>query len=202
VYDRALRLLAAVSVPLAVVLCLLAGPFLTVWAGPVFGRESVLPLYILTVGTVIDGLSYIPRAFLNALNRPDLAARLQLIDVVPYLVVALILTRHYGAPGAAVAWTLRATSDCAVMVFLARRCAGTAAVPSTILRFVPAIAALAAPCALLLFFQPSPLVGLSVTGGSFVAYGGLMWTQVLTGEERAWVGTLFRTWRPFLRDHV
>lgn len=202
-YDRALRLLIGLGVPLAVVLCLVARPFLTAWAGPAFGREGTLPMYILTVGTLIDGLSYIPRAFLNAQNRPDLAARLHLIDVVPYLAAAVFLTGLYGAPGAAAAWTLRAISDCVVMTWLARRSIGTGTVLATTLRFVPAIAVLAVPVALVLLLeQPSPIVAVTVTAASLLAYGVLVWSQVLTGEERAWADTLFRDRRVRLgRQH-
>ena len=194
-YDRTLRLLLAVSVPAAVLLCLIARPFLTAWAGPDFGRESALPLYILTVGTLVDGLSYVPRAFLNARNRPDLAARLHLIDVVPYLLLAMFLTGRYGAAGAAAAWTVRATFDCLVVLFLAGRNAGKDAVPATVVPFVPAFLALAVPCVLLLLLQPSPLVAMTVTAGALAAYGALMWTRVLTGEERAWADAFLRTRR-------
>lgn len=201
-YDRTLRLLVSLGVPMAVVLCLIARPFLTAWAGPAFGRESVMPLYILTIGTLIDGLSYLPRAVLNARNRPDLAARLHLIDVVPYLALALVLTQAYGPSGAAAAWTLRATSDCAVMLFLVHRRAGIAAVLPSVVRFLPAVAMLALSFGLVLLLQPAAVVTIALTAGALAIYGGLVWTRVLTDEERSWADAWIQARRAVLRNHV
>lgn len=192
-YDRALRVLVVLGVPSAAILCLLARPFLTAWAGPDFGRESLAPMYILTIGSLIDGLSYIPRAALNAKNRPDLAARLHLIDLAPYLVAAFLLTRAYGVSGAAAAWALRATSDCVVMLILARRSAGAISFMPALLRVIPAAAMLAVSVAVLLIFQPSPFVVIPVAAIALAAYAGLVWTRVLTREERSMADTWLQT---------
>ena len=92
---------------LPLLLCVVARPFFTLWAGPEYGRESTLPLYILAAGLVFEVMAFVP-CIPRAVGRSDLIARCHLIVMIPYLVVSAILISWYGAAGAAAAWSARA----------------------------------------------------------------------------------------------
>jgi O-antigen/teichoic acid export membrane protein len=196
--NRALRGLFLWSVPTAVAIGSVAAPFLTVWAGPEYGRQSVWPLYVLMVGCAVDGLAYVPRTLLSASGRPDLVARVHALALAPYAAGVAALILLWGTVGAAMAWTLRAIIECVAMMVLARRTTGIAA------RVLPTASAWRAmtPVAVLLPLWVLTLVNQWATGA--LALGAVIlaihafvsWTRLLTADERQWAE---RTLRDILR---
>src|SRR4051794_16536129 len=57
-YRRALHAMLFWALPGATFICIAARPFFTLWAGPQFGRESTLPLYLLIAGVVCETLAF------------------------------------------------------------------------------------------------------------------------------------------------
>ena len=187
-YGRALRLVLLALVPIALLLCAVGEPFLFVWAGPDFARESRVPLYILALAVVIDGMSYVPRILLSALGTPQRILRFQLITVIPYLAVAGLLVANFGAIGAAVAWTLRASAE-ATLLFAATgrhfHAAGLAArVPAT-----PAIltALLLIGAVGLISQLDDAWKALLVGTAALAAFVGVARRYLVTPDEVAWV---------------
>lgn len=120
-YSRAARAIVVSLVAIALVLVTVAEPFLAVWAGPEFSRESRLPLYVLAVGVVADGASYVPRVLFAALARPGRILRYQLLTIMPFVIGAAVLVVAYGAIGAALAWTLRVVIEAGLLHSAASR---------------------------------------------------------------------------------
>lgn len=186
-YRRALRGMLFWALPGAVFICAVARPFFTLWAGPQFGRESTLPLYLLIGGVVCEIMAYVPYAMLITLGRTDLIARIQLSLVLPYLVTSAFLIHQFGAAGAAVAWSLRALVSVTLFSRFAGRSSGLAFVPWPENRrdFAISIAILVVPVTLAAFLTPSMMVRVCVAAVAVVAYGVLMLMRVLTESERA-----------------
>ncbi len=194
-YTRMLRGNLLWTAPLGMLLCVIARPFLTLWAGPDYGRESVLPFYILVAGLMFSIVAYVPYLLLMACGRSDVVARLHLAELLPYLGGAAILTYSYGAVGAAIAWSLRVLIDTSLLVWLARRHSGFPASPFA-----------AQPrsywLALGILFTPMPLVlngwsPLLIACSALVAlsgYAAIVWKRVLTLEEQQWLQAMMR-WR-------
>lgn len=165
---------------------IVARPFFTLWAGPQFGRESTLPLYLLIGGVMLEIMSFVPYAVLIAYGRSDVVARSHIYLVVPYLAVSAQLIARFGAAGAAIGWTLRALAGTAIMLVLSRNISRLPAVPlpENIRDFAVAVCLLAAGVA----------AGLSITnvfvrGAVAVvavgSYGALILWRVFTDDERA-----------------
>lgn len=189
-YGRALRGNLLWIAPASVLLCVAAKPFFTLWAGPEFGQQSTVPFYILVGGLLFNVMAYIPYTLLMAFGRSDLIARFHLAELLPYVVVAAVLTYWLGVIGAAIAWSLRVALDSLLFFIAARRVAGLRFSPVPVKQGVYAIAAGALLPPLLLLFNEaaSHLALLScVTVLSLVTYGCLVWRRVLSAEERAWV---------------
>jgi O-antigen/teichoic acid export membrane protein len=105
-------------------LALFAEPLLTVWLGSAFAREAAPLVPILALGVLINGLAHAPYAYVQAHDRPDLTARLHLIEAPAYLATLVVLLQAYGLAGAAWAWVLRVAVDAfglSVLVRLSRR---------------------------------------------------------------------------------
>ena len=134
---RAVALLAALLVLPTVLVVLFAHPLLTLWLGPEFGARGALALQILVVGIFANALAHIPYGYLQGIGRPDLTAKLHLVEVPIYAALVWWLVNAYGVPGAALAWTARLVGDAAGLFVLAwrqrqpRGAASRAAAPST-----------------------------------------------------------------------
>ena len=104
--------------PIVIVGMLLFQPFLHIWIGSKLGPQASAIGEILLLGTWMDGLAYIPNVFLQAQGRPDLPAKLHLLEMLPFLVVLWIGLKAAGVEGGALAWTIRSIGD-SILLFWA-----------------------------------------------------------------------------------
>jgi O-antigen/teichoic acid export membrane protein len=191
-YTRALRGNVFWLAPAAMILCIIAKPFFTLWAGPEYGQESTIPFYILVVGLVFNVMAYVPHALLMAYGRSDLIGRFHLSELLPHLLFVIVFTYRFGAMGAALAWSLRVMLDALIFFLAAQRIAGMSFSPIHAGRTGYAIA-------LAILLLPILLIGKGVGGAvaligvsvfSMLSYAALVWIKVLTEEERSWVMSL------------
>ena len=106
--------------PLVILGVLIFEPFLHLWVGTQLGPEAPRIGEILLIGAWVDGLAYIPTVFLQAQRRPDVPAKLHMLEILPFLVVLWIGLKTWGVEGGALAWTLRATGDAALLFWASR----------------------------------------------------------------------------------
>jgi O-antigen/teichoic acid export membrane protein len=103
------------------VLAVFAKPLLTAWVGPEIAARSAPVAAILAVGGLIHGLAQPPFHLLQAAGRPDIPARLHLVEAPLYVGYLLWLTAHFGITGTAAAWLLRVSISVVALGWLARR---------------------------------------------------------------------------------
>jgi O-antigen/teichoic acid export membrane protein len=199
-YTRALRGLVIWMLPAALLLCTGARSLLSVWAGAEYAREGALPLCILVVGCTADGISYVPRTLLSAAGRPDLILRCQMINLLPYLLVAIVLIHQFGIAGAATAWSLRAVVESLWMLRAARKRIGSSSsvVSPNWRSYAIALSTLSLPVLLVGSIWPFPAVTAVSELFSLAAYSAVIWFLVLTSRERARVSSLIAS---YLRVH-
>jgi O-antigen/teichoic acid export membrane protein len=92
---------------------------LTLWLGPAFAMHSYRVLQWLAVGVFLNGIAWAPYTLIQAAHRPDLTAKVHLIEAVCYLVLLWWMTRSYGIEGAAVARTISASADGVAFLLIA-----------------------------------------------------------------------------------
>jgi O-antigen/teichoic acid export membrane protein len=185
-YESAVRLAFYLVVPCAAVVCLLARPFFTVWAGPEYGQESTIPLYILMTGTVFVVLSYIAYNLLVALGRTGSIARLHVAELGPYILLASLATYWYGIVGAAAIFSLRAIVSTVAIFIIASRASGFPL--SSLVKFKGAdlfALFLLLPILGLIFWQQAWFLRALILAVILAAYFALVATKVLTVEERS-----------------
>ncbi|MHC2018730.1 flippase [Methylobacterium sp. CM6247] len=95
---------------------LLVGPFLEFWIGPRFAELGAPVARILLIGGWMNGLAFIPFSLLQAQGRPDLPAKLHLLQIVPFVLVLWTLSSNLGIVGAALAWSLRVVADAGLLM--------------------------------------------------------------------------------------
>lgn len=123
-YQRSLRVAVLAMFPVVLVAVALAREGLLFWVGPLLPPESALVLQWLAVGVLVNGIAQTPFAALQSAARPDLIAKLHVVELPFYAVATLLLVRAVGLPGVAIAWTLRVTVDAVALLFISRRTLG------------------------------------------------------------------------------
>jgi len=101
--------------PVVLLVTVFASDGLRLWLSEEFSQNSTAVLQWLAAGVLLNGLAHIPFAFIQGAGRPDLTAKLHLVELPLYLLGLWVLMNQWGVVGAAAAWTLRAGFDAAAM---------------------------------------------------------------------------------------
>jgi len=116
-FERGTKFAFLALFPFAFVTVALAPQGLSVWLGAEFAKNSAPVLQWLAAGVLMNGLAQVPFAQVQAAGRPDLTAKLHLLELPIYLILLWFLVTNFGIVGAAIAWTTRVTLDF-VLLFL------------------------------------------------------------------------------------
>jgi O-antigen/teichoic acid export membrane protein len=120
-YNNTTRFLLLAVFPLFTCLFLGARDILTLWMGTRFASEGTLVLQILAAGALLNFLARLPYGAVQALGRPDIAAKFHLAELPIYIALCIILIPRLGIVGAALACTTRLWLDAFLMFWAAHR---------------------------------------------------------------------------------
>ena len=120
-FDRAVNYIFITLFPIVLVIVMFAHEGLILWLGNDFADNGSLVLQVLAVGVLANSLAQVPFGMVQSAGRPDLTAKLHLIELPFYLLILWWLLGVYGIVGAAIAWTLRVTIDTLFLFVMARR---------------------------------------------------------------------------------
>ncbi len=119
-FDRGQVYLFMGLYPIALIVITFAREGLTLWLGNEFASNGTVPMQLLMLGVFINSLALIPYTLIQAVGRPDLTAKLHILELPLYIVLLLWLLKKYGIEGAAIAWVLRIILDTVVLFSLVR----------------------------------------------------------------------------------
>ncbi len=121
IFFNADRLLLLVMFPLLSCVVLFASEGLTWWLGEKFANHSVVVLLWLSMGVFVNSQARMPYLTLQGAGRPDITAKLHLLEIIPYLACLWYGIQTWGIAGAAAVWTLRVVIDTALLYWLSMR---------------------------------------------------------------------------------
>jgi len=170
--------------PLVLVLVAFAHEGLTVWLGAAFAANSSRVLQWLSAGVLLSGLAQLPFAQIQGAGRPDLTAKLHLIELPCYLLGLWWLIERYGISGAALAWVIRVALDASLLFVLS----GRLLPGGNLLAVRTALASLGASIALAVAaLTPSLTIRIIFCSGILLAFTFSAWHLILTPAEKAYV---------------
>lgn len=110
-YRKAMKLIFVILAP--VLLTIAAGSkfILLHWLGQNFASNSAVPMRILCLGVLVNGLAGVPFAFIQGNARPDITAKFHMAEAPLYILILWQLALHFGVAGVAWAWTIRVSMD-------------------------------------------------------------------------------------------
>jgi len=126
--DRAARLFGRVVeyvllalFPVTLLVVVYAGEGLTIWLGGEFADNSTVVLQLLVIGIFINSHAQVPFGLIQGAGRPDLTAKLHLMELPVYVALLWWLLNDFGIVGAAIAWVLRIVVDTVLLFVLAEK---------------------------------------------------------------------------------
>jgi O-antigen/teichoic acid export membrane protein len=116
---QTIRYMTVAIFPLVLVVIIFANEGLRFWLGADFANHSTKVLQWLAVGVFMNSLSHVPFAMVQGAGRPNLTAKLHLIELPIYLITVWAMIRYQGINGAAMAWAGRAILDALCLFIMA-----------------------------------------------------------------------------------
>ena len=182
--DRGLNHLLLVLFPLTLLIVAFAREGLTLWLQSGFAERSYEVLRWLAIGVFVNSLAQLAFALVQGRGRPDLTAKLHMLELPFYLLAMWFLIGRYGIVGAAIAWTMRAAVDAVALFAMVRLLVPGygAHLPNHVVRVLLALLALALAAVFESFVTRIAYV--AIVGVAFALLG---WYTLLTIDERALV---------------
>jgi O-antigen/teichoic acid export membrane protein len=123
-FGRSVTYVFLVLFPVTLVCVAFSREGLTLWVGSEVAGHSAPVLQVLAVAILINAVALVPFTVIQAAGRPDITAKLHLIELPLYLALMLFLTRRYGIVGAAIASGIRMTADALCLFAFSRSILG------------------------------------------------------------------------------
>lgn len=173
-YQRGIRVIAMIMLPLCALAAAGAYDGLRLWLGAGFAAQAYRVVEIVALGIFVYAIGHLPHAWLQAMGRAHLTAKVQLVELPLYAVGLVAAVQAWGIVGAAWLWVLRVFLDCLLLLRLVgAESARPVGVPVLVgVTFIGAAGALADPA--LAPEWRAALCGLALFGGLAIGWFGLL----------------------------
>jgi O-antigen/teichoic acid export membrane protein len=180
-YECGVKYLFLALFPVTLIVIAFAPDALRWWLGADFARNSAPVAQALAVAIFLNSLGHIPFAHVQSCGRPDLTAKLHLVELPFYLGLLFWLARSMGIEGVAIAWLVRISLDTLLLFFFSWQL-----LPEN--RFVtarlPWLTAGALVCFGLVLLPRGMGARIAVVSGLCIVSGLAMWFRMLSPRER------------------
>lgn len=114
-FNRAISYIFLSHFPIVLIIVTFSHEGLTLWLDSEFASNSSLVLQLLAIGVFVNSHAQVPFGLVQSAGRPDLTAKLHLIELPFYLLLIWWLLDAYGIVGAAIAWVVRVVIDTSML---------------------------------------------------------------------------------------
>jgi len=189
-FERGMKYISVALFPLVLITVVMTHRGLTIWLGADFAAHSTRVLQWLALGVFINCVGYLPYALIQASHRPDITAKLHLIEVPFYLALLRWLVLLDGVEGAAKAWMLRVAVDTVTLLVITGLIYPLAA--RTIARIFGLLVVTTSILltAIWLPYGPASVLFLIVT---LAGFSMIAWSWLLSVEEKTFLRSGLRT---------
>lgn len=106
-------------IPVVLTVVVFAEDLLAIWLGYEFAQHGTVVLQLLIVGVYINSLAHVPFALVQGIGRPDLTAKLHVLELPIYGACLVWLLGRFGIEGVAIAWLMRIALDTVLLMIIA-----------------------------------------------------------------------------------
>jgi O-antigen/teichoic acid export membrane protein len=119
-FVRGVKYVFLVMFPIVLFIVAFARQGLDLWLGKEFAEHGTRVLQLLAIGIFFNSLAQIPFSLVQSAGRPDLTAKLHLIELPFYLIAVWWMTRTFGIEGTALVWAVRVIIDALILFRMAK----------------------------------------------------------------------------------
>ncbi len=94
---------------------------LGIWLSEEVAQNSTVVMQIISLGLLYNSVARVPRIMLLSTGYHEVATKLHVLELIPYLLTLIILTESYGIEGTAFAWSIRCGLDAILHMYLIRK---------------------------------------------------------------------------------
>jgi len=186
-FKRGIKFIFISTFPIIITIITFAHEGLYFWLGTDFAKNSTVVLQSLALAFFFNCLAQIPFIFLQSVGRPDLPAKLLLIELPIYIVLMLVLIRRFGIEGAAIAGLGRYMLDTTFLFYIANRYVKISIFHD---RRYPKIIIGTIIFIIISFLPFVPLLKFAILFVTLSLFILVSWRCMLTGEERTLIGDI------------
>lgn len=121
IYNKSIKGIFFLLFPITFFLACFSPDILRLWLNDDFSQKSSFVMQLLSLGVFLNSISAIPFTAIQALNRPDLTAKVHLFELPIYLIALWFLAIHFSITGVAIAWMLRNLVDTILFMVIYER---------------------------------------------------------------------------------
>jgi len=189
-FGKSVKYIFLVLFPITLIIVTLGGEGVDLWLGKEYAQHSTPVLKWLAIGVFINSLAHLPFALIQGLGRPDLNAKLHLIELPFYLLLSWIMIGAYGIEGAAIAWTVRVAVDTIILFGMSCFLLSTSVLIIQRMTLVSVIVLLTLGCAMLPMAINTKAIFLIIILSGFTLSS---WFVILAPAERVLVQNYLKT---------
>lgn len=115
-YVKSLKYISGIIFPVILFLIVFSKEILRMWVGEDISERSFIVFNILAIGFYFNALAQVPSTVLHAINKPNVTAIINIIEIPVLVILNIILIPLFGILGAAIAWTSRVILDCFILM--------------------------------------------------------------------------------------
>lgn len=119
--QSSVRYLMLALAPVILFIILSSESLLYYWLGNEFSENSTVVMQVLALGMLFNSLAMIPFTALQAYGRPDILAKIHMVELPLYLGMIWYFTHLFGINGVAMAWTIRVALDGLLIIYFFNR---------------------------------------------------------------------------------
>lgn len=112
---RAMKYIFIIIYPIVILIITFANEGMRLWLGQKFAENSSFILQLLAAGVLFNCVAYIPFTFLQGIGKPDITAKVNLLELPPYVLAMWFAIKQFGINGAAFVWFLRMVIDTMIL---------------------------------------------------------------------------------------
>jgi O-antigen/teichoic acid export membrane protein len=121
VFRHSMAAIAAIVFPACLIVTSFSNEIMTLWIGADFAQHAAPVMRWLGVGILLSSVDGVVAGLIDGIGRPDVNARLSLVELALYVPLLILLLMQFGIAGVAMAWAARCGFDFVARLALAGR---------------------------------------------------------------------------------
>lgn len=120
-FNKWMLVVVLIMIPICIAIAGVLPLILPWWIGENVDSKSIIVGQILCIGVFINSVGSMLYAFIHAKGRPDVTAKIHMVEFPIFILLLYVMLNNFGVIGAAWAWVIRMMIDSAALFYVNKR---------------------------------------------------------------------------------